>query len=59
LREYVLIDPETRRVEVFRPQADGTCLYLDMSDTGQLQLASVDCVLALVLVFSGMDAAPA
>jgi Uma2 family endonuclease len=55
LREYVLIDPETRRVEVFRPLPDGTCSYLDMTDTGVLTLTSVACDVALHLLFKGMD----
>ncbi len=55
LREYVLIDPETRRVEVFRPLPDGTCLYLDMTETGALTLGSVECEVPLQEVFKGMD----
>ncbi|MBK7238027.1 MAG: Uma2 family endonuclease [Sterolibacteriaceae bacterium] len=55
LREYVLIDPETRRAEVFRPQIDGSCLYLDMTDSGALTLASIECELPLDWVFKGMD----
>jgi Uma2 family endonuclease len=59
LREYVLIDPETRRVEVFRPLPDGSCTYLDTSDSGQLRLSSVDCGLPLEWVFKGMDSTEA
>jgi Uma2 family endonuclease len=55
LREYVLIDPETRRVEVFRPLPDGTCLYLDMTEAGALTLNSISCEVPLQAVFKGMD----
>lgn len=59
LREYVLIDPETRRVEVFRPLPDGSCSYLDMSAAGALTLTSIGCTLPLDLIFSGMSGEPA
>ncbi len=55
LREYVLIDPDTRRAEVFRPAPDGTCAYLDMTEGGVLKLASIDCELPLEWVFKGME----
>lgn len=55
LREYVLIDPETRRAEVFRPERDGSCAYLDMTEAGVLTLSSIDCELPLEWVFKGMD----
>jgi Uma2 family endonuclease len=42
LQEYVLIDPETRRIEVFRPVGDGSCLYLDMTAQDFLRLESID-----------------
>ncbi|AKJ26847.1 Uma2 family endonuclease [Caldimonas brevitalea] len=55
LREYVLIDPETRRAEVFRPQADGSCMYFDMTEHGRLVLESIGFELPLGLVFKGME----
>jgi Uma2 family endonuclease len=42
LQEYVLVDLETRRIEVFRPVADGNCLYLDMTAQGLLRLECID-----------------
>lgn len=57
LREYVLVDPDTRRVEVYRPNADGSCLYFDQSDQGELALESVGLRLPLELLFKGMDSA--
>jgi Uma2 family endonuclease len=55
LREYVLIDPDTRRVEVFRPQAGDIATYVDMTDHGKLVLESVDCEIEFSAVFKGMD----
>jgi Uma2 family endonuclease len=55
LREYALIDPESRRVEVFRPAEDGNWKLFDMSDDDVLVLESVGCTLPLRAVFKGMD----
>lgn len=55
LREYVLIDPDTRRVEVFRPGDDGLWDLLDMSDELALDLASVGLRLPLADLFKGME----
>ena len=55
LREYVLIDPDTRRVEVFRPDDDGHWKLFDMSEAEALIFTSIDAQIALVAVFDGMD----
>lgn len=55
LREYVLVDPETRRVEVFRPGADGLWVLHDMSDDAALVMASVDAALPMAELFAGME----
>ena len=55
LREYGLIDPDTRRVEVFRPAEDGNWKLFDMSDRDALVLESIDCAVLLSEVFKGMD----
>lgn len=55
LKEYVLVDPDTRRVEVFRPGEDGHWKLFDMSDSDALSLASVGCEIALSAIFKGMD----
>lgn len=55
LREYALIDPDSRRVEVFRPAEDGHWKLFDMSDDDALVLESVACTVALFAVFKGMD----
>jgi Uma2 family endonuclease len=42
LREYALIDPDSRRVEVFRPAEDRHWKLFDMSDDEELVLESID-----------------
>ncbi len=54
LREYALIDPDTRRVEVFRPGEDGHWTLFDMSDGAVLEFLSVDARVALADLFKGM-----
>jgi Uma2 family endonuclease len=55
LREYALIDPDSRRVEVFRPADDGHWKLFDMSDDEALVLDSVGCTIALPALFKGME----
>jgi Uma2 family endonuclease len=59
LREYALIDPDTRRIEVFRCAGDGRWTLFDLSDGEVLVLDSVGCTVALVEVFKSMDSEPA
>ena len=58
LLEYGLVDPDTRRVEVFRIGRDGLWVLHDMSDDNALALASVDVRIAMDAVFDGVDPAP-
>lgn len=58
LREYALIDPDTRRVEVFRPQPDGNWSLFDMTERGSIHLECVDFELSIEKLFHGMDSAP-
>jgi Uma2 family endonuclease len=55
LREYALIDPETRRVEVFRPGPDRRWTLFDMSESSIFEVQSVQGEIALTDVFEGMD----
>jgi Uma2 family endonuclease len=55
LCEYVLIDPETRRVEVFRPGQDLRWQLFDMSDDAALELTSIEACVNLEAVFQGMS----
>lgn len=56
LREYILIDPDTRRVEAFRLGADGLWDLHDMSDGDALSVPSIDATIAMAEVFAGVDA---
>lgn len=55
LKEYVLIDPDTRRAEAFRINADGLFVLFDMSESEILELPSIDCRVAIAEVFAGID----
>ena len=58
LQEYALVDPDTRRIEVFRINADSLWVLHDMSDRPTLELASVGCEMPMTDVFDGVDAPP-
>lgn len=55
LREYLLIDPDTRRVEAFRLSPAGWLLD-DMSGQPTIQLASLELALPSDDVFAGLQA---
>ncbi len=55
LREYALIDPDARRVEVLRLGDDGLWNFIDFSEQADVELASVDFKLALIELFKDMD----
>ncbi len=57
LREYILIDPDTRRIEAFRRTPDDQWVLHDMSEAASMQAASVGCSVALADVFDGIDPA--
>jgi Uma2 family endonuclease len=57
LQEYLLIDPETRRVEAFRKSADGLWVFHDMSDGDALESPCIGVRISLVDVFAGIDPA--
>jgi Uma2 family endonuclease len=56
LREYILIDPDSRSVEGFRRGDDGMWVLHDMSENDQVELAAIDCRIALTQVFAGVIA---
>jgi Uma2 family endonuclease len=56
LREYLLVDPDSRRVESFRLGTEGQWVFHDMSDGSHLQLPSLGVEVALAEVFDGIDA---
>ena len=55
LREYALIDPAKRQVEVFTRVESGTWTLTDQTTADVLTLASIDCKLAMELVFKGVE----
>ena len=55
LREYALIDPAKRQVEVFTWAEGGTWTLTDQTAADVLTLASIDCTLAMELVFKGVE----
>ena len=64
LQEYLLIDPDTRRVEAYRRNERGTFELHDQTGRAQLQLTSVDLLMPTAEVFDGVadeaaDAGPA
>ncbi|CAD5372624.1 Uma2 domain-containing protein [Rubrivivax sp. A210] len=59
LREYILVDPDTRRVEGFRRNEQSQWVLHDMSDGDTLEAASVGARIALAEVFDGVDPPPA
>ncbi len=59
LQEYILIDPDTRRVEGFRRNELGQWVLHDMSDGDALEAASVGARVPLTEVFDGIDVPPA
>jgi Uma2 family endonuclease len=56
LKEYVLVDPDTRRVESFRVGPEGLWTLHDMSESADLSLPSVGCTVPLAELFAGIDA---
>jgi Uma2 family endonuclease len=55
LQEYILVDPETRRIDGFRRGADGLWVLHDMSQDAVMDCASVGCHVALADIFQGME----
>jgi Uma2 family endonuclease len=57
LREYVLIDPDTKRVEAFRRGADDLWVLHDMSEAASMQLPALAIDITLAEIFDGVDPA--
>ena len=55
LREYVLIDPAKREVEVFTLAEGGAWTLTDQTTAELLTLSSIDCNLSMNLVFKGVE----
>jgi Uma2 family endonuclease len=59
LREYLLIDPDSRTVEVYRRNERGNFELIDQTGSAALVLDSVGMTLSMTEVFDGVEAAPA
>ena len=61
LREYALVDPDTREVQLFRRGADGLFTLHDLTGAAQVEFASIGCVVTADDLFEGIvpDAPPA
>jgi Uma2 family endonuclease len=58
LAAYILVDPDTRRVEAFRRNDRGEWVLHDMSEGDALEAASIGCRIALAEVFEGVEPLP-
>lgn len=54
LKEYLLVDPETRRVEAFRRNDQNQWVLHDMTDGETLHVACVDARITLAQLFDGV-----
>ena len=55
LQEYILVDPETRRIEGFRREPGDRWVLHDMSQDAAMVAASVNCSVPMTEVFAGID----
>lgn len=56
LREYVLVDTESRRNEAFRVGADSVWVLHDMSEGPAMSIPAIDATILMAEVFAGVDA---
>ncbi len=54
LQDYVLVDPDTKRVERFSRNADGSWQLVDATGTAELTLPSLSVVLPLAVIFENV-----
>jgi Uma2 family endonuclease len=59
LTEYLLIDPDTRVVELYRRGAEGLFTLHDCTGRAEFSLTSIGCDLTAVEIFEGLESAPA
>ncbi len=55
LQEYILVDPESHRIEAFRRTPQNEWVLRDMSDGATMDAASIGCQVALADVFQGVE----
>ncbi len=56
LQEYLLVDPDTREVQLFRRGADGLFTLHDLTGMPQVDLVSIGCSLPADEIFERLDA---
>ena len=59
LREYALVDPDTREVQLFRRGADSLFTLHDLTGAAQIAFESIDCTVSAEDLFEGIEPAPA
>lgn len=55
LQEYLLVDPDSRELQLFRRGADGLFTLHDLTGMPQVALASIGCSLPADEIFDGLD----
>ena len=55
LKEYLLVDPDTRVVELYRRGLDGLFTLHDYTEQSACELTSIACVLATADIFEGLN----
>jgi len=58
LREYLLIHPDSREVQLFRRGADGLFTLHDLSGQAEVACESIGCRVSAAELFDGLDALP-
>lgn len=54
LREYLLVDPDTREVQLFRRGADGLFTLHDLTGAAQVHFTSIGCDISAADLFEGL-----
>lgn len=54
LREYLLVDPDTREVQLFRRGADGLFTLHDLTGVAQVSFTSIGCGMSAADLFEGL-----
>ena len=58
LKEFILVDPDARRVEAYRRTEQDQWLFFDLSEGPTLDAPSIGCSVPLAEVFDGLDPPP-